>query len=108
MTPTVSPAIPNPGVIWQQSTAFPCHDPNERIPEYGLEDTVEQSHQEAMLPLVEYVNDAIAIVRHGKTVYRNPAYLRLLGQSAADTLPLDFLDVVMPAERARVQAYTQQ
>ena len=71
-------------------------------------DALGQNHQEATLPLVEYVNDAIAIVQHGKTVSRNPAYLRLLGQAAGDTLPRDFLDAVMRADRARVQEYVQK
>src|SRR5215475_3796195 len=66
------------------------------------------AEQHDALPLVKYVNDAIAIVQHGQTVYRNPAYLRLLGQSAEDVMPRDFLEAVMLADRARVQEYTQK
>src|SRR5919201_4026779 len=66
------------------------------------------AEQNTALPLVEYINDAIAIVQHGQTIYRNPAYLRLLGQSAEDAMPRDFLDAVMLADRARVQEYAQK
>jgi PAS domain-containing protein len=84
MTSAVSPAVPNTGGGRQQSRASACQDPNQRVPGHSADDALGHNHQEATLPLVEYVNDAIAIVQDGKTVYRNPAYLRLLGQSAAD------------------------
>ncbi len=108
MTSAVSPAVPDTGGGRQQSSASACQDPNQRVPGHSADDALGHNHQEATLPLVEYVNDAIAIVQDGKTIYRNPAYLRLLGQSAEDSIPRDFLDAVMLADRARVQEYVQK
>ena len=108
MTSAMSPAVQNTGAVWQQSRASACPDPNARVPGHSSDDTLGQSHQEATLSLLEYVNDAIAVVQHGKTVSRNHAYLRLLGQSAKDTMHRDFLDTVILADRARVQEYVQQ
>src|SRR5262245_6312863 len=108
MTSAGSPAVPNTGTVWQQSRASACQAPNQRVSSHGPEDALGHKHQEATLPLVEYVNDAIAVVQCGKTVYRNPAYLRLLGQTAEDPVPRDFLDTVVLADRACVQEYVQQ
>src|SRR4030095_16796199 len=103
MTSAGSPAVPNPGTVWQQSRVTACQDPNQKVPGHGPEGALGHSHQEATLPLVEYVNDAIAVVQCGKTVYQNPAYRRLLGQTTEDPVPRDFLDTVVLADRARVQ-----
>jgi PAS domain S-box-containing protein len=108
MTSAGSPAVPNTGTVWQQSRVSACQDPHQRVPGHGPEDTLTHNHQEAPLPLVEYVNDAIAVVQRDKTVYRNPAYLRLLGQTAEDSVLRDFLDTVVLADRARVQEYVQK
>src|SRR5215475_8196367 len=108
MTSAGSPAVPNTGTVWQRSTASACQDPNQRVSSHGLEDALGHNHQEATLPLVEYVNDAIAVVQCNKTVYQNPAYLRLLGQTAENSVSRDFLDNVVLADRARVQEYAQQ
>jgi PAS domain-containing protein len=105
MTSAGSPAVPNTETVYQQSRVSACQDPHQRVPGHGPEDALAHNHQEASLPLVEYVNDAIAVVQRDKTVYRNPAYLRLLGQTAEDSVPRDFLDTVVLADRARVQEY---
>ena len=103
-----SPAVPNTETVWQQSRVAACQDPHQRVPDHGPEDALAHNHQEATLPLVEYVNDAIAVVQCDKTVYRNPAYLRLLGQTAQDPVPRDFLETVVLADRVRVQEYVQK
>src|SRR5262245_49222320 len=103
-----SPAVPNTETVWQQSRVSACQDPHQRVPGHGPEDALAHHHQEATLPLVEYVNDAIAVVQCDKTVYRNPAYLRLLGQTAQDPVPRDFLETVVLADRVRVQEYVQK
>ena len=108
MTSAISPAVPNTGGGQQQNRASACQNPNQRVPGHGPEDTLGHNYQDASLPLVEYVNDAIAIVQYDKIIYQNPAYLKLLGQSAEDSMPRDLLEAVMLADRARVQEYAQK
>jgi two-component system cell cycle sensor histidine kinase/response regulator CckA len=55
--------------------------------------------------LVEHANDAIAIVQHGRTVYRNPAYTQLIGYTVEETLGGSFLDLVVPEDRDRIWEY---
>jgi two-component system, cell cycle sensor histidine kinase and response regulator CckA len=58
--------------------------------------------------LVEHANDAIAILQHGRTIYRNPAYTQLIGYTVADTMGRSFLDIVVPEDRDRVWEYYQK
>ncbi len=53
--------------------------------------------------LVENAHDAIVVLQDSKVVYRNPAYVRLLGYSVAETTNREFLDFVVPEDRGRVQ-----
>jgi len=108
MTSAVSPAVPNTGGGQQQNRTSACQNPNQGVPGHSAEDALRHNYQDATLPLVEYVNDAIAIVQYDKIIYQNPAYLKLLGQSAEDSMPRDLLDAVMLADRARVQEYAQK
>jgi two-component system cell cycle sensor histidine kinase/response regulator CckA len=58
--------------------------------------------------LIEHATDAIAILQHGRTVYRNPAYTQLIGYTVADTKGRSFLEIVVPEDRHRVWEYYQK
>ncbi|MEX0683515.1 MAG: EAL domain-containing protein [Dehalococcoidia bacterium] len=53
--------------------------------------------------LVEGASDHILILQNGKTVYRNPAYERLIGYSSTETAGRSFLEFVAPEDRAIVE-----
>ncbi len=53
--------------------------------------------------LVENAHDAIVVLQDGKVVYRNPAYVRLLDDTATEANDREFLDVVVPEDRHQVQ-----
>ncbi len=58
--------------------------------------------------LVEHATDAIAILQHGRTVYRNPAYTQLIGYTVAETMGRTFLESVVPEDRERVWEYYEK
>ncbi len=58
--------------------------------------------------LVEHATDAIAILQHGRTVYRNPAYTQLIGYTVAETMGRTFLESVVPEDRNRIREYYEK
>src|SRR6266511_172737 len=58
--------------------------------------------------LVEHATDAIAILQHGRTVYRNPAYTQLIGYTVAETMGRTFLESVVREDRERVWEYYEK
>ena len=61
--------------------------------------------------IIEQVSDAILVLQDGKTVYRNPAMVKLFGhtpEESAVSAGKSFLDFVAPEDRERVKTYYQQ
>ena len=61
--------------------------------------------------IIEQVSDAILVLQDGKTVYRNPAMVKLFGhtpEESAASAGKSFLDFVAPEDRERVQTYYQR
>lgn len=54
---------------------------------------------------VEHANDAIIILQDENTVYRNPAYEKIIGYSVSETSGRSFLDLVAEEDRPRVREY---
>ena len=55
--------------------------------------------------LVENATDSIVVLQQGKTIYRNPALVELLGYSLDETADRSFLDNVAPEDRDRVRTH---
>jgi PAS domain S-box-containing protein len=64
--------------------------------------------EEKYRSLVEQASDAILILLHGKTIYRNPSWERLLGYSVEDTSGKSFLDLIHEEDRGRVKQYYEK
>jgi PAS domain S-box-containing protein len=55
--------------------------------------------------VVEHASEAMSVLQHGRTVYRNKAHRQLLGCRAGDAEPWAFLASVVPEDRLRVREY---
>lgn len=64
--------------------------------------------EEKYRTLVEHATDAILILQHGKTAYRNPSYVELLGYDVEETVGGNFLEFVVPEDRDTVREYYEQ
>jgi PAS domain S-box-containing protein len=70
--------------------------------------TALRTAEEQYRTLIEQANDPIVVLQHNKRVYQNLAHVRLLGSLAAERSANNFLDVVAPEDRARVEEYYQK
>jgi PAS domain S-box-containing protein len=77
----------------------------ERLEARKRAEKVLQEAEEKYRTLVEYANDAIVVLRQGKTIYRNPVHVKLLGYSIDETADRSFLETVAPEDRERVWEY---
>ena len=61
--------------------------------------------EEKYRTLVEQSSDAILILRQGQTIYRNPAYLKLIGSTERENVEHRFFDRIVPEDRAWINEY---
>ena len=61
--------------------------------------------EEKYRTFVENANDSILVLQNGQTVYRNPAYIELLGYTVEQTAGRSFLENVVPAHRHVVREH---
>lgn len=59
--------------------------------------------EEQYRTVIENANDSIVVLQNGRAVYRNPAYVELLGYTVEDTSGRNFLDHVAPEHRELVR-----
>ncbi len=84
-----------PGIPLPEISETGCKQPEE-----GLSET-----EKIYRLMAHYANDAIVLVKDGQTIYRNPAYEKLVGYTAAATCGGNFFNPIAPEDRKRVKCY---
>ena len=63
---------------------------------------LEIAAEEKYRVITEFANDCIMVIQDGKMVFGNPSCCDLIGRPLTDSVPKDFLDIMVPEDRKTV------
>jgi PAS domain S-box-containing protein len=75
---------------------------------YHRSQQAKRAAEEKYRMIAENAHDAIVLVQDGRTIYRNPAYEKLIGYTVQETEDRSFLEIVAPGYREMIREYQEK